>query len=151
MDGSGGTAMPNQKALENIRIRNFSEILEVMRRLGPCSLSQITEQMNVGLTTVKKCVEEGIQDGMILPGETADSTGGRKAQQYRINPAYQYYLMIVTDDNDFIIKVYDSAAAVSKRRDRFFPCPGIIRACAKLLIHIWSVTRWGLFAFPSPA
>lgn len=123
MDGSGGTAMPNQKALENIRIRNFSEILEVMRRLGPCSLSQITEQMNVGLTTVKKCVEEGIQDGMILPGETADSTGGRKAQQYRINPAYQYYLMIVTDDNDFIIKVYDFSRRCVEEARQIFSMP----------------------------
>ena len=99
--------MLNQKALENIRIKNFSEVLKVMRRLGMCSLSQITEQLSVGLTTVKKCVEEGVRCGMILSGNTADSTGGRRAQQFLINPAYQYYLVVITDDNRFLIQLYD--------------------------------------------
>lgn len=99
--------MLDQKALERIRIRNFSELLDTMRQLGACSLSQITEQMNVGLTTVKKCVNEGLRCGMILMGDTADSTGGRKAQQFLINPVYQYYLIIITDNNDFIFQLYD--------------------------------------------
>lgn len=99
--------MLNQKPLENIRIKNFSEILRVMRELGTCSLAQITERLSIGLTTVKKCVEEGVRCGMILTGDTADSTGGRRAQQFLINPEYQYYLIIITDNNSFLIQLYD--------------------------------------------
>lgn len=99
--------MLNQKPLENIRIKNFSEILRVMRELGTCSLAQITERLSIGLTTVKKCVEEGVRCGMILTGDTADSTGGRRAQQFLINPEYQYYLIIITDNNSFLFQLYD--------------------------------------------
>lgn len=85
-----------------------------------CSLSQITAQMHVGLTTVKKCVEEGVRCGMILMGETADSTGGRRAQQFLINPEYQYYLAIITDNNDFLMQLYDfNRQCVTESRKRF--------------------------------
>lgn len=91
-----------------------------MRKIGTCSLSQLTEHLDFGLTTVKKCVEEGVKYGMILPGETAGSTGGRKAQQFLINPAYQYYLTIITDDNDLICKLYDfNKRCVEERKTRF--------------------------------
>lgn len=96
-----------QNTLEQIRIRNFAEMLRVMRASGACSLAQITAQMDVGLTTVKKCVEEGVHCGMILPGDTADSTGGRKARQFLLNAQYQYTLMLLTDNNDLICRVYD--------------------------------------------
>lgn len=112
--------MLNQKALENIRIKNFSEVLKVMRELGACSLAQITERLNIGLTTVKKCVEEGVRCGMILSGDTADSTGGRRAQQFLINPAYQYYLFIITDNNNFLIQLYDSNRECVKRAKNHF-------------------------------
>ncbi len=112
--------MPAQNALEQIRIKNFSKILEVMRRMGACSLSQITDQLDVGLTPVKKCVEEGVRCGMILSGDTADSTGGRRAQQFLINASYQYFLIIITDNNDFLIRLYDfNRKCVKETRRRF--------------------------------
>ena len=112
--------MSSQRELAGIRIKNFSEILKVMRELGACSLAQITERLNVGLTTVKKCVEEGVRCGMILAGETANSTGGRRAQQFLINPAYQYYLVIITDNNDFLIRLYDfNRKCIGKTKKHF--------------------------------
>lgn len=112
--------MLNQKPLENIRIKNFSEVLKVMREIGTCSLAQITERLSVGLTTVKKCVEEGVRCGMILTGDTADSTGGRRAQLFLINPKYQYYLMIITDNNSFLIQLYDFNRNCIKRVQKHF-------------------------------
>ncbi len=115
--------MLNQRALESIRTKNFSDLLEVMRKQGMCSLSQITAQMDVGLTTVKKCVEEGVKCGMILPGEAADSTGGRKAQQFIINPKYQYYLIVITDNNDLICKIYDFNKRCVEETQKTFSMP----------------------------
>lgn len=112
--------MANQKELEQIRIRNFACLLRVMRALGPCSLSQVTERMNVGLTTVKKCMEEGLGCGMILLGETAESTGGRKAQQFLLNASYQYELMILVDNNNLLCRVYDfNRHCLEKSQTRF--------------------------------
>lgn len=120
--------MLNHDALERIRTQNFSDLLEVMREIGTCSLSQITERMDVGLTTVKKCVEDGVKCGMILTGEAADSTGGRKAQQFLINPEYQYYLLIITDNNDLVCRIYDfNKRCVESTKKQFampeyYPC-----------------------------
>ncbi len=112
--------MNDQKVLEQIRIRNFARLLKVMRELGTCSLSQITEQMSIGLTTVKKCIEEGLSCGMILPGETAESTGGRKAQQFLLNAGYQYELMILIDNNNLVCRVYDfNRRCLEKSQVRF--------------------------------
>lgn len=120
--------MLNQNSLDKIRNQNFAELLEVMRKLGTCSLAQITQRMDVGLTTVKKCVEEGVQCGMILTGEVAESTGGRKAQQFLINPDYQYFLLITTDNNDLICGLYDFNRQCVKETKRHFAMPEYFQA-----------------------
>lgn len=101
--------MDGQEKLEEIRNRNFSAILKVLREKGACSLNQIAEQTAIGLTTVKKCMEQGLREHMVLAGGAAESTGGRKAQQYLINRAYQYALFLITDDNDLVCSVFDFA------------------------------------------
>lgn len=101
--------MNGQEQLEEIRNQNISDLLRVLREGGTCSLNQIAEQTNIGLTTVKKCMEQGLREKMTLVGEAAESTGGRKAQQYVINREYQYFLFLITDDNDLVCSVYDFA------------------------------------------
>lgn len=96
-----------QDTLKNIRNKNLSDILQVLRNKGACSLSELTENTDGGLTTVKKCVLQAIDYGMIIEGDVADSTGGRKAKQYLINDKYQYFLFIIVDNNDLMIKIYN--------------------------------------------
>lgn len=86
-----------QDTLKNIRNKNLSDILQVLRNKGACSLSELTENTDGGLTTVKKCVLQAIDYGMIIEGDVADSTGGRKAKQYLINDKYNiFYLLSLT-------------------------------------------------------
>ena len=118
----------NQTPLEQIRIHNFANLLAVMRKAGTCSLAQITQGMDVGLTTVHKCVEEGVRCGMILCGETADSTGGRKARQFLLNAQYQYFLMILTDNNDLVCKVYDFNRRLVEEVKKPFAMPSFYTA-----------------------
>lgn len=94
-----------QDTLKNIRNKNLSDILQVLRYKGVCSLSELTENTDGGLTTVKKCVFQAMDYGMIIEGDIADSTGGRKAKQYLINEQYQYFLFLVIDNNDLIFKI----------------------------------------------
>lgn len=94
-----------QDTLKNIRNKNLSDILQVLRDKGVCSLSELTENTDGGLTTVKKCVFQAMDYGMIIEGDIADSTGGRKAKQYLINEQYQYFLFLVIDNNDLIFKI----------------------------------------------
>ena len=97
--------MVEQDTLKNIRNKNLSDILQVLRDKGVCSLSELTENTDGGLTTVKKCVFQAMDYGMIIEGDIADSTGGRKAKQYLINEQYQYFLFLVIDNNDLIFKI----------------------------------------------
>ena len=81
----------------------------MLRNKGTCSLSELSQNTDGGLTTVKKCVAQAIDYGMAIEGNIAESTGGRKARQYLINREYQYYFIAIVDNNNLIIKVFDFA------------------------------------------
>lgn len=97
--------LAEQDILKNIRNKNLSDILQVLRDKGACSLAELTENTDGGLTTVKKCVFQAMDYGMIIEGDIADSTGGRKAKQYIINEQYQYFLFLIIDNNSLIFKI----------------------------------------------
>lgn len=97
--------MIEQDTLKNIRNKNLSDILQVLRDKGACSLAELTENTPGGLTTVKKCVFQAMDYGMIIEGDIAESTGGRKAKQYLINEKYQYFLFLIIDNNNLIFKI----------------------------------------------
>lgn len=99
--------MVEQDTLKNIRNKNLSDILQVLRDKGASTMAELTENTDGGLTTVKKCVFQAMDYGMILEGDTADSTGGRKAKQYLINESYQYFLFVIVDNNDLIFRIYN--------------------------------------------
>lgn len=99
--------MVEKDTLKNIRNKNLSDILQVLRVKGACSLAEITENTDGGLTTVKKCVFQAMDYGMIVEGDIADSTGGRKAKQYLINEKYQYLLFLIIDNNHLIFKIHN--------------------------------------------
>lgn len=101
----GGMLLSEQDTLKNIRNKNLSDILQVLREQGPCSLAELTENTDGGLTTVKKCVLQAMDFGMIVEGDIADSTGGRKAKQYLINENYQYFLCFIIDNNDLFFRI----------------------------------------------
>lgn len=99
--------MIERDALKKIRNKNISDVLQVLRCNGACTLSEMTDEVDGGLTTVKKCIAQAIDYGMVVEGNIAESTGGRKARQFLINKDYQYYFIAVVDNNNLIIKVFD--------------------------------------------
>ncbi len=101
----GGIILVEQDTLKNIRNKNLSDVLQVLRDKGACSLAELTENTDGGLTTVKKCVFQAMDYGMIIEGDIAESTGGRKAKQYLINEQYQYFLFLIIDNNNLIFKI----------------------------------------------
>lgn len=111
-----------QDAFKQIRNKNLSDILDVLRRKGACSLTYLAENTDGGLTTVTKCVQQAMGYGMILRGETADSTGGRKPKQYILNEAYQYFLFLIVDNDALLCKVCNFAyAPIEEYTLRFTP------------------------------
>ena len=70
--------LPEQNILKDMRLKNLSDIFQVLRKSGPCSLAQLTEKTDGRLTTVKKCFMQAREFGMVMDGETAECTGGRQ-------------------------------------------------------------------------
>lgn len=99
--------MFDQNTLTQIRNNNLSDVLETLRQKGNCSLAQLAEHNSGGLTTVKKCVLQAMDYGMICEAGEADSTGGRKAMKYAICPDYQYFLVIVVDNGKLLSTLYN--------------------------------------------
>lgn len=112
--------MAEQDTLKNIRNKNVSDILQVLRKESVCTLSQITEKTDGGLTTVKKCIQQAMNYGMVIEGDIADSTGGRKAKQYLLNPDYQYFLIIIVDNNNLICRIYNFSFAEVEETNTYF-------------------------------
>ena len=115
--------MIERDALKKIRNKNISDVLQVLRCNGACTLSEMTDEVDGGLTTVKKCVAQAIDYGMVVEGNIAESTGGRKARQFLINKDYQYYFIAVVDNNNLIIKVYDFAISCVEDYQKSFNLP----------------------------
>ena len=109
-----------QDTLKNIRNKNLSDILQIMRNESACTLSQLTEKTEGGLTTVKKCIHQAMDYGMVIEGDIADSTGGRKAKQYLLNPDYQYFLIFIVDNNNLICRTYNFSFAKVEESNTYF-------------------------------
>lgn len=50
--------MIEQDTLKNIRNKNLSDILQVLRNKGTCSLSELSQNTDGGLTTVKNVLHK---------------------------------------------------------------------------------------------
>jgi len=57
-----------QDSLQQIRNNHLADILCALRTKGDCSLAELTECTDGGLTTVKKCVFQAMDFGMIVAG-----------------------------------------------------------------------------------
>lgn len=110
--------MFNNEKLSEIHNENIVAILNIMRQKMPCDYACLAQNTGLGLTTVKKCVEECVEDGMVIFGDMADSTGGRKAQQFNINPDYQNFILIIPDNNQLIVNLYDFSKKLIKQEKK---------------------------------
>lgn len=119
--------MVEQNTLKQIRNKNLSEVLHVLRKNGACSLAQLAENTEGGLTTVKKCVQQAMGYGMISEGEIADSTGGRKPMQYVLNKTYQYFLFLLVDNDALHCQVCNFAVETVEKYTLHFEAEEYLR------------------------
>ncbi|MGN0457966.1 MAG: ROK family protein [Eubacterium sp.] len=116
--------MLEQDTLKNIRNKNIADILQVLRSEQVCTLSRLTEKTEGGLTTVKKCVQQAMDYSMIIKSDIADSTGGRKASRYLLNPEYQYFLMVFIDNKNLLCKAYNFNYELVDESSEYFEMNG---------------------------
>lgn len=112
--------MLENEPLKLIRNKNFSELLNSLRSSGEASIAQLANENPGGITTVKKYIQQALEEKMIEEAGEAESTGGRKAMKYRIRPDYQHFLILIVDNNSLLSLVYDfNMRVVSKNTIEF--------------------------------
>ena len=65
-------------------------ILEVIRKNGPISRTDISKITELNIVTVSNYVNHYIKKGLVLEGELDESTGGRKPVLVELNPKAGY-------------------------------------------------------------
>lgn len=94
MEKNASTAMIKQILLKD-RILTDKErknlaILEVIRKNGPISRTDISKITELNIVTVSNYVNHYIKKGLVVEGELDESTGGRKPVLVELNPKAGY-------------------------------------------------------------
>ncbi len=89
------TAMMLKQVLLKDRILSDKErknlaILEVVRKNGPISRTDISKATELNIVTVSNYVNHYIKKGLVIEGELDESTGGRKPVLVELNPKAGY-------------------------------------------------------------
>lgn len=92
----GGITVIKQTLLKD-RILNDKErknlaILEVIRKNGPISRTDISKLTEFNIVTVSNYVNHYIKKGLVIEGELDESTGGRKPVLVELNPNAAYII-----------------------------------------------------------
>ncbi len=75
-----------------IKRKNEEAILGVLRRKGSVTIRQISMESLLSFPTISKILEEMGDRVCVL--DTQEMTGGRNASVYRLNPEYEYRLLV---------------------------------------------------------
>lgn len=73
------TGMSNME----VRTANRDHILQIIRENGMLTKKDISLKLNLSLATVTSLLKDLVDEGLVEPGESSDSTGGRKPVLYQ--------------------------------------------------------------------
>ena len=94
---------------------NRQLVEEYARSCDMTTKPQIAAATNLSLVTVTKIVNAMVDEGILQECGTADSTGGRQAVCYRINPMANYFICINHTEEEFTCAMVDAAGSVVRQ------------------------------------
>src|SRR6185295_20235948 len=95
-------------------------ILEVIRKNGPISRTDISKITELNIVTVSNYVNHYIKKGLVVEGELDESTGGRKPVLVELNPKAGYIVGVGLNMLNMVGVLVDLESNVIKeiKRDR---------------------------------
>lgn len=99
--------MGDAVAMAKIKSRNFNIIIDYMIAHDELAISQIAEDTQLSIPTVKKFIDYAMENDIVIYTEIAESTGGRKPKLYRINKDFRYTLYFAVDNENLCYRVAD--------------------------------------------
>ena len=100
--------------------KNFS-ILDLIRRRGPITRTEISKETELNIVTVSNYVNTYIQKGLVIEGGLDVSTGGRRPVVLELNPKAAYIIGIGLDLLNIIGVVSDLKANILVKVEKVRP------------------------------
>lgn len=101
-------------ATGDIKNYNKERILKYIYEEGSVTRQSVVYRLHISLPTITRCLKELTEEGKIVCGEGAGSTGGRPAVVYRFNESYRYAVGVEVLADRLNIAVLDLKGATVK-------------------------------------
>lgn len=77
---------------------------------------ELADKLDLSLTAISDYINELVESGWIIPRRKADSSGGRRAVIYQINPKIKYIIALDLKDSHFYIFISDLNSRIIKSK-----------------------------------
>ncbi|MCF8002548.1 MAG: ROK family transcriptional regulator, partial [Halanaerobiales bacterium] len=91
-------------------------LYKILLENGSLTKPELAEKADLSLTAISDYINELVVSEWILPRKKADSSGGRRAVIYQINPEIKYIIGIDLKDSHFYIFISDLKANLIKSK-----------------------------------
>ncbi|MEG1846645.1 MAG: ROK family protein [Oscillospiraceae bacterium] len=98
-----------------VKTINYNLIWDYFLKNNLSTIPTISEKIGLSLPTVTRAIDFAVEIGMVNVDEIADSTGGRKARQYSLNPQYTHFLLLILDNEKLHFEIRDFVGKVVKK------------------------------------
>ncbi|MBD7910634.1 MULTISPECIES: ROK family protein [Clostridium] len=99
---------------ELIKRMNMGLIYKVLISRSSATRGEISKETQISLTTVRTLLEELKENGDVIELKLDESSGGRRAQRYTINPEKNLILTFCVDNGEIIYKISDLLSNVKE-------------------------------------
>lgn len=131
--------------MSTIKNIHFNSIIEAMRNRNGCAVSEVAAATGLSVPTVQKAVRYALDSGIVTAGDSAASTGGRKAQMYHINPAFRFTLYLVLDGNELYFVLKDFSRQVREQGSKTIELVHYLEEAEEVFTRLCS--RYGNIAY----
>src|SRR5690554_4735597 len=115
--------------MDNIRIgsknliKNINKglVINEIRNKGPISRTEISNNLDLGLSTITKICEQLQNEDLIYEIGEGDSTGGRKPINMVFNNRYGYIIGIKIENQKIIVSLTDLEPVILHTKSFNFP------------------------------
>lgn len=119
--------------LSLVRRINYRLVWNQLIESKESTIVNLEKQTGLSFPTINRAIEYGKNIGFIIDGKIEDSSIGRRAQMYKVNPDYYHLLTIIANDNDLIYRIYNANNIIIKESKIPFSYDRFIENIDKLL------------------
>jgi len=99
---------------EVMKKMNMTIIYKALMEMGSATRAEIADKTQISTTTVRTLLEELMKNGEIIELQLDESSGGRRAQRYTLNPERNLILSLYFKDKSIVYQINDLTGNIVK-------------------------------------